>query len=210
MSADTPTAETEEEPKKKSKKKLIIIAVVGLVVVAAAAHFTILKPKAAAAATKPVAGKILTIPVQTLNLADGHLLQVGVALQLTTTADIPSIQALEPKIDALTLNDLSPYTYHQLLGNKARDAAQSQLGKDIAALLNAKAPGATATTSTTTPTKTTKATKTTTKGAKHSKHAKSAKHASKGAKKTTTPTAKAAATPPPQVLGTFFTTFLMQ
>jgi flagellar basal body-associated protein FliL len=209
MSAETPAAEAVEEPaKKKSKKKLIIMVVAGVLVLGAAAHFTVLKPKAAAAtaAAKPVPGKILSVPTQTLNLADGHLLQVGIGLQLTTTADIPSITALYPKIDSLTLKVLAPYTYHQLLTSADRNQAQHRLGKGIAALLNPTAPAPTSTTAA-------KASSKTSKSAKSSKATKKSKHAaksSKGAKPAASSKATAAAAPPPQVLGTFFTTFLMQ
>jgi flagellar basal body-associated protein FliL len=203
MSADTPTPEAAEEPAKKGgKKKLIFMVVAGVLVLGAAAHFTVLKPKAAsAAAAKPVPGKILSVPTQTLNLADGHLLQVGIGLQLTTTADVASITALYPKIDSLTLKVLAPYTYHQLLTTPDRNQAQRRLGKGIDALLNPTAAStatATASSKASPPAKTTK--KTTKKAAKSAKSTKAATPAKSAA----------AAAPPPQVLGTFFTTFLMQ
>ncbi len=71
-----------EEAPKKSKLKLII-AVVLVVLIAAAAWFVLLKPKEDAGAA-PVVEKGVVLPVDAINinLADGHYLKLGFALQL--------------------------------------------------------------------------------------------------------------------------------
>ena len=72
-------------PEKKSKKKLIMI--VGVLAVAAAAYFLVLKPKQASAEPEePVAGEVVAMEPIQVNLAEGHYLSIGIALQLTDAA----------------------------------------------------------------------------------------------------------------------------
>lgn len=72
-----------EEAPKKSKKKLIIIAVVVVVAIAAAAWFFLLRG-GGEAGEKPVVEKGVVLPVEpiNINLADGHYLKLGFAMQL--------------------------------------------------------------------------------------------------------------------------------
>ncbi|WP_104105565.1 flagellar basal body-associated FliL family protein [Nocardioides sp. 616] len=76
------------------KKKLLIIAVV-LLVLGGAGWFFFLKPSGP---TEPVAGEVVTLEPMQLNLAAGHYLRLGMALQLVEGA-------------------------HELDGSKALDAA---------------------------------------------------------------------------------------
>ncbi len=71
---------------KKSKKKLIIMVVVGLLVAFAGYHFTLGKSSAPAVVPPPEPGAVIKLDSITLNLAEGHLLKLGLALQLTSTA----------------------------------------------------------------------------------------------------------------------------
>lgn len=78
-------AEVDEAPASKlaGKKKLIaIIAVV--VIAAAAAYFFVIAPKKAAAAEhkEPVPGEVVALESTSLNLAGGHYLRIGIALQM--------------------------------------------------------------------------------------------------------------------------------
>lgn len=77
-----------EEPKKKSKKLLIIIAALVIVIGGAAAYFFLLKPGGGepAAEPEPEPGEVLTVEPISLNLADGHYLRLGFAMQLTADA----------------------------------------------------------------------------------------------------------------------------
>ncbi|WP_169166381.1 flagellar basal body-associated FliL family protein [Cellulomonas taurus] len=78
-----------EEPKKKSKKLLIIIAALVIVVGGAAAYFFLLKPGGSgepAAEPEPEPGEVLTVEPISLNLADGHYLRLGFAMQMTADA----------------------------------------------------------------------------------------------------------------------------
>jgi flagellar FliL protein len=94
MAKKTTDDEGNEVPKKKSNKMLIII--IGVVVLAAAAYFLVLKPKsepaaaaagaAAGAAVAPVmpaepAGPVIRLDPLFINLAGGHYLKLGLALQ---------------------------------------------------------------------------------------------------------------------------------
>ncbi|WP_263121172.1 flagellar basal body-associated FliL family protein [Cellulomonas sp. RIT-PI-Y] len=76
-----------EEPKKKSKKLLILILAAVVVIGGAAAYFLVLKPSGGEAAAEPepthVAGAVATVDAISVNLADGHYLRLGFALQLT-------------------------------------------------------------------------------------------------------------------------------
>ncbi|MFC7496474.1 MULTISPECIES: flagellar basal body-associated FliL family protein [unclassified Nocardioides] len=72
-----------EEEKKGGKKKLIIIAV-ALLVVAGAVYWFFLKPSGPPPPPEP--GEMVLMDATQINLADGHYLRLGLALQLTTTA----------------------------------------------------------------------------------------------------------------------------
>lgn len=77
-------ANGDEATKPKKKLKLILVAVVVLAI-AGAAYFFVLAPKGGApAAPKP--GATLKLDSMQINLAEGHYLRLGLALQLTTTA----------------------------------------------------------------------------------------------------------------------------
>ncbi|WP_244242465.1 flagellar basal body-associated FliL family protein [Nocardioides seonyuensis] len=89
--------ETADEAKGGKKKKLIII-VVALLVAGAAGWWFFLKPSGAAA--EPVAGEVVTLEAIQVNLAGGHYLRIGVALQLTADAhEVDGSAALDTVID---------------------------------------------------------------------------------------------------------------
>lgn len=64
------------------KKKLLIVALV-LVVALGAGWWFFLKPSGP---SEPVPGEVVTLEPIQINLADGHYLRIGVALQLTAEA----------------------------------------------------------------------------------------------------------------------------
>ena len=84
----------EEVPAKKGKKKLIAIILVVVLLAAGAGYWFVLKPKSAPTTTNgtPAAsatptykpGKVLVIDSVSINLAGGHYLRLGIALQLTS------------------------------------------------------------------------------------------------------------------------------
>ncbi|GIG30634.1 flagellar basal body-associated FliL family protein [Cellulomonas marina] len=93
-------AEEAEAPAKKGKKKLLLLVVIGAVLgLAAGAYFFLFAPSgeegaegeaAAEVVEEPVElGEVLTVEPISINLAEGHYLRLGLALQLTATAVEP-------------------------------------------------------------------------------------------------------------------------
>ncbi|MDO9379141.1 MAG: flagellar basal body-associated FliL family protein [Nocardioidaceae bacterium] len=84
MSVTTlPPSTDEAEEKPKSKKKLVMVVVL-LMVVSAAAWWFLLKP--AGAAPPPEPGEVVTMEPIQINLAGGHYLKIGIAIQATADA----------------------------------------------------------------------------------------------------------------------------
>lgn len=71
-----------EEAPKKSKLKLIVAVVLVALVGAGAAWFLVLKPTGAEAAPVVKKGAVLPVDAININLAEGHYLKLGFALQL--------------------------------------------------------------------------------------------------------------------------------
>lgn len=108
------------------KSKKFLIAVVALLAVAGGAYkFLAPAPKPG----PPVAGDIVTIDPTTLNLADGHYLKVGVAVQLIegkATKDTFQIS----KAQEITINTFTNLSV-QSLSNKNRSKLKDDLAKAI-------------------------------------------------------------------------------
>ena len=84
--ASASTAATDAAPPKKRKKLLLVVVLVVLAAAGAAAYVLLgpgAAPKAPAAEPEPVPGAVLTVDPVSINLADGHYLRLGIALQLT-------------------------------------------------------------------------------------------------------------------------------
>jgi flagellar protein FliL len=77
-------ADTGEE-KKPKKLKLMLVVVIALAA-AGAAYFLVLAPQGGGKAAAPQPGTTLKLDSMQINLAEGHYLRLGLALQLTTTA----------------------------------------------------------------------------------------------------------------------------
>ncbi len=112
-------------PKAKSKKKLIMI-VVGLLVVAGVGYkFFAPKPPYVASG-----GEIVALDAQTLNLAAGHYLKVGVSVQLlkgkATAADFDTAEASE-----LVIEEFSNRAIDTLATNDARKKLSDELLKGL-------------------------------------------------------------------------------
>jgi flagellar FliL protein len=84
------------EEKKGGSKKLVLVAVAVLVVLAAGWWF-FLKPSGPAV---PEPGEVMTLEPIQVNLADGHYLRIGLALQLSADAhEADGSKALDATID---------------------------------------------------------------------------------------------------------------
>ncbi len=129
-------AETAEAPK--GKKKLVMIVVPVLLVVVAAWYF-VLGPGSggSAAEEKPKAvelGEVVALDPITMNLADGRLLKVGLALQLPLEppagggghGEFSGSVALDEAIAFL-----GEHSYDQLAAPAARQEAKKELSKRV-------------------------------------------------------------------------------
>jgi flagellar FliL protein len=114
------SAEVIPEKKKKSKKKLIIILVVVLLVGGLGYKMTLGKAKVTGP-VKPVKGAVLKLDSVSLNLAGGHFLKLGIALQETkkAAADFDGSQATD-----LAISQFSGMTMEDLAVPAKREAAK--------------------------------------------------------------------------------------
>lgn len=76
-------ADNAEEGKPRKRLRLVLVAVVAMAA-AGAAYFFLLAPQGGTAAPQP--GATLKLESMQINLAEGHYLRLGLALQLTTKA----------------------------------------------------------------------------------------------------------------------------
>jgi flagellar FliL protein len=120
---DAPTPIDGEKPKK-GKKKLIIILVVVLLLGGAGYKVLLGGGGKAAAAPKPIAGAVVPLEAINLNLANGHYLKLGIALQATTLAHEPpdGSEALD-----IAINLLSNRSLAEMTTTAARDRIQKEL-----------------------------------------------------------------------------------
>ena len=120
-----------EAPKK--SKKLLMIIVIALVVLGgggAGAFFMLKGDSAEAAAEKPVKGAVVTMDnALTINLAEGHYLKLGFALQETEEAGTEAVdtsEAINLAIDQYTGKSVA-----ELSTEKGRETAKAELLEKI-------------------------------------------------------------------------------
>ncbi|MGH9088504.1 MAG: flagellar basal body-associated FliL family protein, partial [Acidimicrobiales bacterium] len=105
---------------------LILVAVLLLLgagyMVKGRSHKVVYKPG------QPVpAGKVSSLGTLTVNTSDGHLVQVGIDLQLTKVAESKTISTDQPQLRNAAIADLGDQTYTGLLAPTGRSALQQQL-----------------------------------------------------------------------------------
>lgn len=118
----------------KGKKKLIMIVVPVLLAVVAAWYFVLGPGSGGSAAEEPKEpelGEVVALEPITMNLADGRLLKVGLALQL------PLEPAGEEEVTGSVALDeaiafLGEHTYAQLAKPAARQEAKTKLSERVA------------------------------------------------------------------------------
>ncbi len=112
MATATATAPADAPEKKKGKGKLVVILVALVVLLGGggAAYFLVFakhsaptaaeKAEAAKAAEEAKLGKVVTVDPISINLADGHFLKIGIALQESTSVseDVDGSKALDTVI----------------------------------------------------------------------------------------------------------------
>ncbi len=112
----------------KSKKKLLLVVVAVVVVVGAAAWFFLLKPSGPSTPAAPEPGIVVKLDPISVNLAGGHFLKVGVALQGTAAAkELEGSKALD-----LTISEFSGRRMEELAKPKEREKVKKELTEKIA------------------------------------------------------------------------------
>jgi flagellar FliL protein len=131
-----------DHPKKKGKKKLVLVAIVVVVVLGAGYVLTAGKPtkasaKAAAGSTTPTTeavGPVINLDAITLNLADGHYLKIGIALQLSKTAKTGNFTNNDARTLDATISVFGTKTVPSLAAPGGRDEAKAELAKRVRAV----------------------------------------------------------------------------
>lgn len=113
-----------EGPRRRSRRLLLVLVVVALLVVVAGGWWY-LHRKVAPAVVRP--GPIVSLPTLTVDLADGHLLQLDAALQTTSATDQKRLQLRQPRLLDATIATLGAYRYAQLLSAAGRAGAKHSL-----------------------------------------------------------------------------------
>lgn len=124
---------TDEAGGKKGKKKLLIMIVVAVLVLGGAGYyFFVMKGDKAEAAPKeepkPVAGAVVTIDPISINLAEGHYLKLGLALQQTAavTENVDGSKALDTAIELYSNKSMA-----ELSDPTSREAVKKELTEKI-------------------------------------------------------------------------------
>jgi flagellar FliL protein len=109
----------------------MIIGIVALLA-GAAYYMLVMKPAAAASATaappKPVAGIVVKLDPIYINLAGGHFLKLGVALQGTAkaTKELDGSKALDAAITVFSGKDMA-----KVADNTTREELKKELSKEV-------------------------------------------------------------------------------
>ena len=119
-----------DEAKKGGRKKLVLL-VVGVLLLLAAVWFLFLKPPSEAEKAekaKPKEGEVVALKPIHINLADGHFLKLGLALQATDKAHEPpdGSKALD-----LAISHFSNKEMDELESPKAKEEAKKLLLKEM-------------------------------------------------------------------------------
>jgi flagellar FliL protein len=133
--AEAKTGDDEEKAKGGGGKKklLLIVGPVLLLVIAAAVYFLFFKPSGTAEPKKVVhvPGEVVTLDPITINLAGGHFLKLGMALQSDAGAagghgKLTGAQALDAAIELF-----SGKTVTELSTKEGREKAKEKLVEDV-------------------------------------------------------------------------------
>lgn len=110
MAAKKKPAAAEETEETGGGKKKLIMMLVALLVVGGGGYWMFLKP-ASAEPPAPEPGEVVTMEPIQINLAGGHYLKIGVALQLTAAAhEADGSKALDAVIELFSGRSMSELT----------------------------------------------------------------------------------------------------
>lgn len=126
--AEPTTGETTDAAAGGGRKKKIILAAPVVVLLAGLAFFFLKPSGAPAQKPAPVAGAIVQLEPQSVNLAGGHFLKLGFALQATKAAgeEVDGAKALDLAIDIF-----SGRSIEELATREGREKAKKLLTKEI-------------------------------------------------------------------------------
>ncbi|HCB04024.1 MAG TPA: flagellar basal body-associated FliL family protein [Nocardioides sp.] len=137
MTATATEAKPDAAPEeaKGGKKKLIVIVLL-VAVIGGAGYWFFLKPKGPEPAPKP--GEVVALDPIQVNLADGHYLSIGIALQQVEGAahEAEGSKALDAVIELF-----SGRTIEELIKTKTREELKEELSHEIAELYHEEVMG---------------------------------------------------------------------
>lgn len=130
--SSTPAVQAEAPAKKSRKKLLLVVGAVVLLAGGAAAYLLLGKGGGGepAAEPAPVPGAVLTVEPVSLNLAEGHYLRLGLALQLTEEAGEEAPDTARALDLAIAL--FSGRTVAEVSDPATRDALTAELAHQLA------------------------------------------------------------------------------
>ena len=118
--------DTAAEGKGGGKKKKLVVIVLLVAVLGGAGYWLFLKPSSGAA-PPPKPGEVLALDPIQVNLADGHYLSIGIALQLTQGAtEADGSKALDAVISLYSGRNIA-----ELLKPKARAELKKELKAEL-------------------------------------------------------------------------------
>ena len=122
-----PAPETEEASPRRSRAKTLVVVVLLAALVGAYWNF-MMRP--ADADAKPEAGEVVKLDPIQLNLAGGHYLKIGIAMQLTSDAhEAEGSKALDATIELFSGRSMD-----QLTRPEQRDQLKKELEEQLARL----------------------------------------------------------------------------
>jgi flagellar FliL protein len=124
-------SEEKEEGGGRSKKKLIlIVAPILVILLAAGGWFFFLRPSGPKEEPPPEPGPVVALDSVTINLASGHYLQLGLALQPTVEAEeVTGEKALDAAIDLYTGMSID-----ELATTQGREHTKTELTETVSEL----------------------------------------------------------------------------
>ena len=131
--ATSPAIKPSPEAPAATGRKKLLITVIPCLLAAVAAWFVFLGPGAGSAQEPtpeaPALGEVVEREPITMNLADGRLLKVGLALQVVFEPKEPEVTGSVALDEAISY--LGEHTYEQLADPAARAARKKELGERI-------------------------------------------------------------------------------
>jgi len=123
-----PNNETEQGKKSRSKKRVLIAVLVVVLLLGGGAYF-VLKPSSGSG--KPEPGAVDPLDSVQINLAGGHYLRLGIALQLREGAatDVDGSKALDAAI-----NLFSGQSVGEVDQGQVRNSLKAKLGQQLTSL----------------------------------------------------------------------------